>query len=227
MYSNFKWTAFPFAALMTVTVGLQGAIAASKSPTQAPILMAQAQDQRAEGVRLVKQAMSHYDAKQYAEAIAASQRALQVLQSIGEREGMGWSLWIMGMSQQALEKDRDAIVSFEQAIPIFRALKNTSMEANLSVFAGISYFVTSQYKPAIEKFEQALPLLKAQKDTTKSQALATFSLGAAYLQDGQYSKSVQYSEQAIALYKTMNNKEGEARAQRVLATAKQLLAQAK
>jgi tetratricopeptide (TPR) repeat protein len=223
-----KWIAFPLSTLIALTVGLQGAIASENKITSSPLMIAQAQNQGRfnEGRQLLKQGSDQFKARQHQGAVESGQQALKIFQELGDREGMAWAQWTIGINQHILKQHQAAIAAFEQALPTFQSLKNRSMESFILLYSGISYLMTSQYPQAVARMEQSLPLLKAENDT-RGEAIGTLNLSLAYLASGQYAKAIQVAEQSMSLHRALNDKEGEASAQKIATRAKQLLAQAK
>ena len=111
-----------------------------------------------------------------------------------------------------------AVNSFQQALQIYRALKNLQGErlaldllGVLGVTYGIlaySYDSVGDYAKAIEYSQQSLAIAREIKDRRK-EGLALGYLGVAYHSLGDYAKAIEYAQQHLAIAREIKDRLGE------------------
>ncbi|MGI9067072.1 MAG: CHAT domain-containing protein, partial [Pyrinomonadaceae bacterium] len=98
----------------------------------------------------------------------------------------------------SLGRNDKAIEYFEQALAIYRELKNRDGEGHALYSLGWAYGRLNRPDKAIEYYEQALAINREVKSRF-NEGNALSSLGNAYRNLGRYEKAIEYSEQALAI----------------------------
>ncbi|MCY7274541.1 MAG: CHAT domain-containing tetratricopeptide repeat protein [Phormidesmis sp. CAN_BIN44] len=114
-----------------------------------------------------------------------------------------------GLRQYQTSQFRASLNSWQQALPIFRALRDHSGEAWTLNNLGVIFDSLAQYGKAIEYYQQALPIFRALRDH-KGEASALANLGRAYNSHSQYGKAIEYYQQALPIFRALPDHSGEA-----------------
>jgi len=104
-------------------------------------------------------------------------------------------------AQQVVEKS-------EQALAIFRGVKDRASEGLVLNNLGIASASLSRYEKAVEYFEQALVIRREVKDRA-GEAVTLNGLGVAYRNLSRYDKAVEYFEQALVIRREVRDILGE------------------
>ncbi|NCR96597.1 MAG: tetratricopeptide repeat protein [Microcystis aeruginosa L311-01] len=113
-----------------------------------------------------------------------------------------------GAQQYKISQFGEALQSWEQALQIYREIKNRQGEANSLGNLGIAYGSLGQYQKAIEYHQQSLAIAKEIGDI-KQQAKSLGNLGAAYQSLGQYQKAIEYHQKNFAIAREIGDRSGE------------------
>ncbi|MCZ8200503.1 tetratricopeptide repeat protein [Microcystis sp. LE19-55.1A] len=114
-----------------------------------------------------------------------------------------------GAQQYKISQFGEALQSWEQALQIYREIKNRQGEANSLGNLGIAYGSLGQYQKAIEFYQQSLTIAKEIGDR-QGEANSLGNLGIAYSSLGQYQKAIEYHQQSLAIDREIKNRQGEA-----------------
>ncbi|MCZ8308225.1 MAG: tetratricopeptide repeat protein [Microcystis sp. LE19-98.1E] len=114
-----------------------------------------------------------------------------------------------GAQQYKISQFGEALQSWEQALQIYREIKNRQGEANSLGNLGIAYGSLGQYQKAIEFYQQSLTIAKEIGDR-QGEANSLGNLGNAYRSLGQYQKAIEYHQQSLAIDREIKNRQGEA-----------------
>jgi tetratricopeptide (TPR) repeat protein len=107
-------------------------------------------------------------------------------------------LMLQGSQQYQTSQLRAALNSWQQALQIYRTLKNRQGEGRALGNLGAAYFYLGDYAKAIEYGEQQLAIAREIKDRL-GEGTALGSLGVAYRSLGDYAKAIEYSQQYLGL----------------------------
>ncbi len=134
-----------------------------------------------------------------------------VAQTMDARQAEGDRLFQQGLQQIQTSQLRAALNSWEQALEIYRALKNRLGEANALGNLGIAYHSLGNYVKAIEYGQQSLAIAREIKDRFgEGNALA--NLGNAYIDLGNSAKAIEYAQQTLAIAREIKNRQREGNA---------------
>jgi CHAT domain-containing protein len=122
---------------------------------------------------------------------------------------------LQGIEQLETSQFPAALNSWQQALQIYRALKNRRGEGNALVSLGAGYASLGNYAKAIEYSQQSLAIAREIKDR-RGEHLVLGILGLAYRSLGNYAKSIEYTQQQLAIAREIKNRRGEGNALRVL-----------
>ena len=129
-----------------------------------------------------------------------------------------------GIQQAQTSNFREALQSWEQALQIYREIKDRQGEANALGNLGIAYDSLGQYQKAIEYHQQSLAIAREIGDR-QGEGNSLGSLGNAYQSLGQYEKAIEYLQQQLAIAKEIGDRQGEANSLGNLGIAYQSLGQ--
>ena len=133
-----------------------------------------------------------------------------VAQTNSDRQAEADRLLDQGIKLYRVSKYWEALQKFEQALLIFREIKDLKGEAPTLNNLGRIYTSLGQYQKAIEYHQQSLPLQKQIGDR-EGEATTLNGLGGAYDNLGQYQKAIEFYRQSLTIHKQIGNRKGEAR----------------
>jgi len=113
-----------------------------------------------------------------------------------------------GIQQYQTSQLRAALNSWEQALQIYRAIKNRHGEGWALGNLGIAYLSLGDYAKAIEYGEQQLTIAREIKNR-QGEGTALGNLGAAYHSLGDYAKAIEYGEQYLTIAREIKDRLGE------------------
>ena len=139
-------------------------------------------------------------------------------QTTDARQAEGDRLLRQGKQQYHTGQFSAALNSWQQALQIYRALKNRRGEGNALGNLGATYHSLGNHAKAIEYLQLSLAIAREIKDR-KSEGAALGHLGATYGSVGNYAKAIEYSQQWLAIARTIKDHQGEGRALGLLGVA--------
>ncbi|HEY9650857.1 MAG TPA: tetratricopeptide repeat protein, partial [Coleofasciculaceae cyanobacterium] len=131
-----------------------------------------------------------------------AQKSYVLAQTPADRKAEADRLLQQGFDQLDANQMEAALQSFQQALLIYRDIKDRRSEAGALGGLGNVYGFLGNFAKTIEYHEQALAIAKELQDRQIERA-ALGTLGAAYNALGNYRKAIEYHEQALALARTM------------------------
>ena len=132
-------------------------------------------------------------------------------QVIEASEAQGDRLLGQGLGHYETGQFPAAINSWQQALQIYRALKNRQREGLTLNFLGYAYRSLGNSAKAIEYSQQSLAIAREIKDRY-GEGLALGNLGGAYGYLGNSAKAIEYSQQYLAIARSIKDRDGEAKA---------------
>lgn len=130
----------------------------------------------------------------------------QVLaQNSTERKAEADRLLQQGEQQTQTSQFEAAIQSLQQALNIYRELKDRSGEAKTLSHLGIPYALRGDYAKAIEYCQQSLAIAREIADRSTEQGTLT-NLGSVYGAIGEYAKAIEYYQQSLAIARETSNR---------------------
>ena len=131
-----------------------------------------------------------------------------IAQAIDAREAEANRLMKQGLQQSDTGQLRAALNSWQQALEIYRALKNRQREGLALATLGRVYYFLGNYAQAIEYSQQHLAIAREIKDR-QSEGWALDCLGIAYGSLGNYAKAIEYTQQSLAIAREIKNRQEE------------------
>jgi CHAT domain-containing protein len=135
-------------------------------------------------------------------ALDETARSRTIYQSLGDKDGEAQDLLMQGTVYGKLKDTSNALASYEQSLPLFRASNNRLGEA-LALFylAQLSNALSQPgaRQKAIDYYTQALPLFQA-SNSRRAEALTLLALGQLNLEPGGFEKAIDYFTQAVPLF---------------------------
>ncbi len=122
----------------------------------------------------------------------------------------GWSspfnVSIDGQSLATENQQRafKALQLLQQALTLYRELKDLRGEANALGNLGLTYIELENYSQATEVLEQGLTIARTIQDP-QSEALALANLGLVYYATGDYQKAIAHQQQSLAIARKLYN----------------------
>ncbi|WP_333464755.1 CHAT domain-containing tetratricopeptide repeat protein [Microcoleus sp. T3_B1] len=129
-------------------------------------------------------------------------------QAIEASEAEADRLWQQGNQQFQTRQFPAALNSWQQALQIYRALKNHEGEGGVLNNLGGAYRYLGNYAKAIEYMQQSLVIAREIKDRDGEWA-ALGNLGIAYKSLGNYAKAIEYGQQSLTIAREIKNRFGE------------------
>jgi CHAT domain-containing protein/tetratricopeptide (TPR) repeat protein len=114
-----------------------------------------------------------------------------------------------GRELSKVNKYKEALQAWEQALQIYREIKNTNGERISLNNLGTAYQSLGQYQKAIEYYQQSLLIAKKIGDR-KGEGLSLNNIGGIYYFLGQYQKAVEYYQKSLVITKQISDKSAEA-----------------
>ncbi|MEG4072146.1 CHAT domain-containing protein [Microcoleus sp. Pol14C2] len=105
---------------------------------------------------------------------------------------------------------RGAIIKYEEALKLYRAVGERSGEARTLISIGIVYSDLGEKQKALEYYNQSLLPSRAVGDRG-GEAFTLFSIGLAYSALGEKQKALEYYSQSLPLFRAVGDRSGEAR----------------
>ncbi|WP_375327819.1 tetratricopeptide repeat protein [Microcystis sp. BLCC-F210] len=132
-----------------------------------------------------------------------------IAQNTDARKAEADRLLDRGIQQAQTSQFREALQSWEQALQIYREIKNRKGEANSLGNLGLAYGSLGQYQKAIEYLQQTLTIAREIGDR-QGEAYSLDNLGIAYQSLGQYQKAIDFYQQSLTIAKEIGDRQGEA-----------------
>jgi tetratricopeptide (TPR) repeat protein len=102
-------------------------------------------------------------------------------------------LYKQGGEQFQTSQFQAALQSWQQALIVYREIKNRQAEGRALGTLGIAYIQLGDYTKAIEYQQQSLAIAREIKDR-ESEGMALGNLGSAYMNLGDYTKAIEYHQ---------------------------------
>jgi CHAT domain-containing protein/uncharacterized protein HemY len=131
-----------------------------------------------------------------------------IAQTTDARKTEADRLMKQGMQQSQTGQLRAALNSWQQALQIYRTIKNRLGEALALNFLGGAYRSLGDYGKAIDYTQQSLAIARSIKDRP-SEGFAMGNLGVAYYSLGNYAKAIEYSQQSLAIVRSIKDRQNE------------------
>ncbi|MEG4105910.1 CHAT domain-containing tetratricopeptide repeat protein [Microcoleus sp. S13_C5] len=141
-----------------------------------------------------------------------------IAQTTDARQAEGDRLLRQGLQQYETGQVQAALNSWQQALQIYRALKNRLGEGATLAFLGNAYRFLGNYAKAIEYTQQSLAIARE----IKNRGMEGFPLrilGKTYLSLGNYAKAIEYAQQYLEIAREIQDREGEGTALGILRVA--------
>src|SRR5919202_1185428 len=127
-------------------------------------------------------------------------------------------LFNQGLEQFQTSQFQAALQSWQQALIVYREIKDRQSEGKALGNLGIAYLSLGDYAKAIEYAQQQLAIAREIKNR-QSEGKALGNLGLAYLNLGDYTKAIEYAQQQLAIAREIKNRQSEGKALRNLGGA--------
>ncbi|MEM6435697.1 MAG: tetratricopeptide repeat protein [Cyanobacteria bacterium P01_D01_bin.115] len=118
-------------------------------------------------------------------------------------------LFDQGIQQSRVSQFQAAIMSWEQALELYRQIGDRQWEANSLGNLGITYRNLGSYRRAIDYLEQTLTITREIGDR-QGEANSLGNLGLAYDSLGDYRRAIDFQEQSLAIKREIGDRQGEA-----------------
>jgi CHAT domain-containing protein/tetratricopeptide (TPR) repeat protein len=125
-----------------------------------------------------------------------------------ERKAEAEKVMQRGCEQLQSSRFTAALQSWQQALLIYREIKDRQGEGKTLVNLGLAYHILGDYGKAIEYYQQSLPILREIKDS-KTEGIALYNFGNTYDSLGDYHKAIEYHQQSLKIAQEIKDREGE------------------
>ena len=120
-------------------------------------------------------------------------------------------LFNQGNQQFQISQFEAALQSWQQALIIFREIKDRQGEGVALGNLGLAYLSLGDYAKAIE-YQQPLLALARENKNRRTEGKALGNLGIAYRSLGDYAKAIEYQQQSLAIARSIKDRESEGNA---------------
>ena len=138
-----------------------------------------------------------------------AKKNLQLAQAINDpRKAEADQLLDQGIEQVNTSQFTAALDSWQQALIIYREIKDPLGESQSLGNLGLAYYFLGDYAKAIEYQQQSLAIAREIKDRN-GEGNALGNLGLAYYSLGDYAKAIEYQQQRLAIAREIKDRNGE------------------
>ncbi|MEO8893565.1 MAG: CHAT domain-containing tetratricopeptide repeat protein [Coleofasciculaceae cyanobacterium] len=137
--------------------------------------------------------------------ISGSWAVVAQAQTTQDRSNEALRLNEVGLRQLNTGQFREALQTFEQALVIYRAIKERKSEGTTLNNIGGVYHNLGQYPQALKYYEQSLVISKEVGDKAGEGSIIN-NIGEVYRNLGQYPQALKYYEQSLVISKEVGNK---------------------
>jgi len=138
-----------------------------------------------------------------------------IAQTTDARQAEGDRLVEQGIQQLETRQFPAALNSWQEALQIYRAIKNRKGESEALGNLGVAFRFLGNNAKAIEYMEQSLAISREIKDRL-GEANTLGNLGLAYHSLNNYAKAIEYSQQWLAIAREIKDRQREGNALRIL-----------
>ncbi|MEG4231636.1 tetratricopeptide repeat protein [Microcoleus sp. Pol11C3] len=132
-------------------------------------------------------------------------------QTQAQRKAEADRLFNQGIEQYKISQFQAALQSWQQALIIYREIKERQGEGGALGNLGNAYRNLGDYAKAIEYAQQQLAIAREIKDR-QSEGKALGNLGLAYYSLGDYAKAIEYQQQWLAIAQEIKDRQSEGKA---------------
>ncbi|BAY22122.1 TPR repeat-containing protein [Calothrix sp. NIES-2100] len=144
--------------------------------------------------------------------LSTSPGELRVLaQTPANRKAEADRLFEQGNEQYQISQFEAALQSWQQALIIYRQIKDRKGEGNALGNLGVAYYALGDYTKAIDYQQQRLAIAREIKDR-QGEGQSLGNLGVAYYALGDYTKAIDYLQQTLAIALEIKDRLGEGKA---------------
>ncbi|MEG4458491.1 CHAT domain-containing tetratricopeptide repeat protein [Microcoleus sp. N9_A1] len=129
-------------------------------------------------------------------------------QTQAQRQAEADRLFYQGRQQYQISQFQAALQSWQQALIIYREIKNRQNEGVALGSLGDAYESLGDYAKAIEYQQQSLAIAREIKHR-QSQGAALGNLGIAYESLGDYAKAIEYAQQSLAIAREIKDRQSQ------------------
>ena len=130
-----------------------------------------------------------------------------VAQSVAKQKKEADRLLQKGVKQSQVNQYEAALQSLQQALVIYRELKDGKVEGQTLFRIGAIYQDLPQYPKALEVYRQALAIHKKEGDLS-SEATTLSNMGIIYRRSAKYSKALEVHQQALGIREKIGERRG-------------------
>jgi CHAT domain-containing protein/tetratricopeptide (TPR) repeat protein len=151
----------------------------------------------------------YFELGQYDKALDYYQQSFAVRKSIGDRLGMARSLSNLGRINREKGNLQEALNQYKEAVNIANSLGSEGYKIQILNNTGIVYDDLKEKDKALSSFQEALNITR-NYPTARVQTL--INLGYHHHKQAEYTKAIEYYQEAIAWAKKNSDTQGEAKA---------------
>jgi len=129
-------------------------------------------------------------------------------QSVDGRRAEAYQLFQQGNEQYQTSQFEAALQSWQQALTIYREIKDHKGEAASLGSLGLAYSNLGDYAQAIEYHQQSLAIFREIKDRL-GEGSSLGNLGIVYRNLGNYAQAIKYQQQHLAIAQEIKDRRGE------------------
>jgi len=167
----------------------------------------------AEADKLLQKGTDLQRTSQFKPSLQFLQPALSIYREIGNRQGEGTALNVLGNACDFFGHYQEAIELYHQALLIVRDTKNLGGEVCCLGNLGKTYCNKGDYQRAVDHHQQALNIAESAAQKTDiyhpahhAAATALGGLGTSFYALGQYKKAIDYHQKQLGLSRKISNR---------------------
>ncbi|NEQ31462.1 MAG: tetratricopeptide repeat protein [Leptolyngbya sp. SIO4C5] len=147
----------------------------------------------------------------FSEAEATVQQAVEIAESTGDRELLGYSLGELGVIAYNRSDYPTALEFYQKALDISQEIADPQLESQTLDHIGVVYRRQGHYQQALLQHEAALDINQVQTENLSSRARILNNIGIVYGQVGEYAQALEFNIRALALSRQISDRLIEAR----------------
>ncbi len=142
------------------------------------------------------------------DALRAYQETLSIKRQLDSSpQSIMGTLNDVGEALHSLRRYQEAVASFEEAYAMAESLGIKEASAALLNSMGMSYFALNRLEKALESFNDSMRIRKELGAPRELLVQNLNNIGSVYVSSGQYQQALPYLEEAVAIFREINNPE--------------------
>jgi CHAT domain-containing protein/Flp pilus assembly protein TadD len=198
-------------ALVNVTIGASGelsVIAVPMTDRRSETIVAPIPHDAQQVLKAAGKLLKRGDTTSLRQAITQFQTVLELSQQSHNRALQAQALTGLGYIYNNLGEKQTALILYQQAIAIWRAVGSRSDEAVALNNLGQIYANLGEKQKALDLYEQALPITRT-IGNRRGEASTLNNIGSIYTTLGEFNQAIEFYDQALPIWQSLGDRFGE------------------